>query len=299
MVRGGEATRDGVLARRAPSLSHNCVLEKTNSQVRIVKERVFMLLKILSLVLFISPVMGSTLSEKVDPIKQCESALADGQFIKKRVLKEIKSGVQKGNIPGDRAAKIIEEVVKRQAVIPWQRASWYQAYWETRPNPKKEAEAALIIESYGALTAAGKRIFESDLVLFRYLIKEKLSSKVKIGLADYLLAEMPKHPKFDRRFVLDSYKNLIIYGAKEHLTQAIKGTLDLIEKHKQLSLEGWSCLRMAFRKIPSSGREELASAVLGIADTLEDADLVRCHTLVLRYASSPQKGAILEKATVI
>ena len=56
---------------------------------------------------------------------------------------------------------------------------------------------------------------------------------------------------------------------------------------------------MAFRKIPSSGREELASAVLGIADTLEDADLVRCHTLVLRYASSPQKGAILEKATVI
>jgi len=57
---------------------------------------------------------------------------------------------------------------------------------------------------------------------------------------------------------------------------------------------------MAFRKIPSSsGREELASTVLRIADALEEADLVKCHALVLRYASSPQKIDILKKAVMI
>ncbi len=258
-----------------------------------------MLLKILSLVLFISPVMGATLSEKADPIKQCESALTDGSPVKKGVLKEIKSGVQKGNIPGDKAAEIIEAFIKRQAAIPWQQAFWYQAYWETIPNPKKEAAAALIIESYGALAVAGERIFESDFVLIRYLIKEKLSSKVTTDLADYLLAEMPKHPKFNREFIFDSYRHLIVYGAKEHAIPAIKGTLDLIGKDKILSLKGWSCLKMAFRRTPSSDRENLTSVVLGIADTLMEADLVRCYTSVLQYASSPQKGAILEKATVI
>ena len=244
MARGGEALRDGV---RSGGPLHKPLLcpGKNQFTVRIVKERVFMLLKFLSLLFFISSVMGAVLHERMDPIKQCESGLANGKIIKKRVLKGFELGFQRGAIPESVAGKIMGEVAKSQSVIPWQRAFWYRSWCQYLPPEEKDASLMLVAKTYRGLIEQKKKIFESDVMIFKYLFQNTRNPEVRGELANCLL-EMITYQTFKDR---------------------------------------------------DSDREELVSAILELADMLTEADLVRCYTLVLPYASFPQKGAILKKTT--